>query len=76
MHRAQEVTVDPQFTDSSTYRIFELQTSLATKFRFDLQPENQPTDQGKNQNGTKTASYGLIGFQCIVGQWSLNLQTF
>ena len=22
------------------------------------------------------ASYGLIGFQCIVGQWSLDLQTF
>ena len=71
-------TVDPQLTDSSTYRLFELQTSLAAKFRFDLQPENQPTDREKkwNKNGTKTAGYGLISFQWIVGQWSLDLQTF
>ena len=69
-------TVDPRLTDSSTYRLFELQTSLAAKFRFDLQPENRPTDRKKPQNGTKTAGCGLIGFQCIVGQWSLDLHTF
>ena len=69
-------TVDSRLTDGSTYRLFELQTSLAAKFRFDLQPENQPTDREKKQNGTKMASYGLIGFQCIVGQWRLDLQTF
>ena len=71
-------TVDPRLTDGSTYRLFELQTSLAAKFRFDLQPENQPTDRAKKtkQNGTKTAGYGLIVFQCIVSQWRLDLQTF
>ena len=59
-------TVDPRLTDGSTYRLFELQTSLATKFRFDLQPENRPTDQKKNpkwnKNGTKTAGYGINRF--------------
>ena len=39
------ITVDPRLTDGSTYRLFELQTSLAAKFRFDLQPENRLTDQ-------------------------------
>ena len=29
-------TVDPRLTDGSTYRLFELQTSLAAKFRFDF----------------------------------------
>ena len=38
-------TANPRLTDCSTYRLFELQTSLVTKFRFDLQPENRPTDQ-------------------------------
>ena len=47
-------TVDPRLTDGSTYILFKLQTSLAAKFRFDLQLENRPTDQEKNQNGTKT----------------------
>ena len=68
--------MDPRLTDGSTYRLFKLQTSLAAKFRFDLQLENRPTDREKNQNGIKTAGYGLIGFQCIVGQWSLDLHTF
>ena len=36
-----------QLIDGSTYRLFELQTSLAAKFRFDLQPENRPTEQKK-----------------------------
>ena len=49
-----QTTVDPQLTDSSTYRLFKLQTSLAAKFRFDLQPENRLTHQEKNQNETKT----------------------
>ena len=42
-------TVDPRLTDGSTYRHFELQTSLAAKFRFDLQPENRLTDQKKTK---------------------------
>ena len=42
-------TVDPRLTDGSTYRLFELQTSLAAKFRFDLQPENRLTDQKKTK---------------------------
>ena len=46
-------TVDPRLTDGSAYRLFELQTSLAAKFRFDLQPENRATDQKKTQNGAK-----------------------
>ena len=73
-------TVDPRLIDGSTYRLFELQTSLATKFRFDLQPENRSTDQKKNKNGTKMEQKrpvtGLIGFQCTVDQWRLDLQTF
>ena len=68
--------MDPRLTDGSTHRLFALQTSLAAKFRFDLQPENQPTDRKKPQNGRKTAGCGLIGVQCIVGQWGLDLQTF
>ena len=69
-------TVDPWLTDGSTYRLFKLQTSLAAKFRFDLQPENQPTDQKKTKMEQKRLVTGLIGFQCIVGQWRLGLQTF
>ena len=44
-----EATVDPRLTDGSTYRLFELQTSLAANFRFDLQPENRLTDQKKTK---------------------------
>ena len=47
------IPVDPRLPDGSTYRLFELQTSLTAKFRFDLQPENRLTDQKRNQNGTK-----------------------
>uniref|UniRef100_A0ABM5FFX2 SCAN box domain-containing protein n=1 Tax=Pogona vitticeps TaxID=103695 RepID=A0ABM5FFX2_9SAUR len=50
--------VDPRLTDGSTYRLFELQTSLAAKFRFNLQPGNRPTDREKNtkwkENGRKS----------------------
>ena len=42
-------TVDPRLTDGSTYRVFELQTSLAAKFRFNLQPENRRTDRAKKK---------------------------
>ena len=42
-------TVDPRFTDGFTYRLFKLQTSLAAKFRFDLQLENRSTDQKKTK---------------------------
>ena len=45
--RADRPTVDPRLTDGTTYRLFELQTSLGIKFRFDLQPENRPTDWEK-----------------------------
>ena len=71
-----QYTVDPRLTDGSTYRLFELQTSLAAKFRFVLQPENRPTDQKKTKIEQKWLVMGLISFQCIVGQWRLDLQTF
>ena len=52
------------YSGPSTYRRLDLQTSMAAKFRFDLQPENQPTDQKKNpkwnKNGTKTSGYGIF----------------
>ena len=71
-----ELKIKCTYSGPSTYRLFELQTSLATKFRFDLQPENQPTDQKKPKMEQKWPAMALIGFQCIVGQWRLNLQTF
>ena len=67
-------TVDPRLTDGLTSRLFELQTSLAAKFRFDLQPENRPTDQEKTKMEQKWPVMALISFQCIVGQWRLDLQ--
>ena len=53
MKKRNDIPVDPRLTDALTYRLFELQTSLAAKFRFDLQPENRLTDQKKTQNGIK-----------------------
>ena len=53
-------TVDPRLTDDSTYRLFELQTSLAAKFRFDFQPENRPTDQEKNKMEQKWNKNGQL----------------
>ena len=54
------VTVDPRLIDGSTYRLFKLQTSLAAKFRFDLQPENQLTDQKKNKMEQKWNKNGQL----------------
>ena len=61
-------------TDFSSSRLLWLQNLGSTySQRIDLQTRKKPK---WNKNGTKTAGYGLIGFQCIVGQWRLDLQTF
>ena len=63
-----------RLTDFSSYRLLWLQNLGSTCSRtIDLQTRKKPK---RNKNGTKTDGYRLIGFQCIVGQWSLDLQTF
>ena len=79
LKRKQIYTVDPRLTavapltDFLSYRLLWLQNLGSTCSRkIDLQTGGEK----KSQNGTKTPCYGLISFQCIVGQWSLDLQTF
>ena len=64
-------TVDPRLTDGSTYRHFELQTSLAAKFRFDLQPENRPTDQKKHTMEQKWNKKGRLR----INQFSMHCRS-
>ena len=44
----------------------ELQTSLAPKFRFDLQPENQPTDQKKTKMEQKRNKNGWLWITVVT----------
>ena len=64
-----------RLTDFLSYRLLWPQNLGSTcSWRIDLQTRK------KNQNGTKMEQKwpvtGLIRFQCIVGQWRLDLQTF